>query len=187
MLKDPRGCDPSAVLGKRDETLRGAGDEEPRAAKLSKVDLTMTRTRRPRISVPRPDVSDDGREGSEPEETGRGHAPDSRADDALVETCENAQTAEAHSVDELAEAGSSGAPQVYQVPEAEFQAAPVLNDDDEVTAIVCDACQGEFELHPAEVHLVPEGEWYCPSCKAAPRSLSYCTGPARPKQDDSGQ
>ena len=47
------------------------------------------------------------------------------------------------------------------------ETAPALNDDAFVTAIVCDECEGEFELDPTQVHLVPDGDWFCPSCTAA--------------------
>ena len=38
---------------------------------------------------------------------------------------------------------------------------PALNPDEIVTAIVCDGCDGDFELPPGVP--VPDGEWYCAS------------------------
>ena len=59
---------------------------------------------------------------------------------------------------------SRPAPKVEKV---KAEAAPILNEDAFVTAIVCDECEGEFELDPTQVHLVPDGDWFCPSCTAA--------------------
>ncbi|EOD35263.1 hypothetical protein EMIHUDRAFT_227571, partial [Emiliania huxleyi CCMP1516] len=39
---------------------------------------------------------------------------------------------------------------------------PALNPDEIVTAIVCDGCDGDFELPPGVP--VPDGEWYCAAC-----------------------
>jgi len=46
--------------------------------------------------------------------------------------------------------------------ETRLDSAALLRPDEIVTAIVCDGCDGDFELPPGT--LAPEGEWYCAAC-----------------------
>ena len=45
---------------------------------------------------------------------------------------------------------------------------PALNPNEIVTAIVCDGCDGDFELPPGVP--VPDGEWYCAACCVGERA-----------------
>ena len=50
-------------------------------------------------------------------------------------------------------------------------ALAALDSDEEVTAIVCDGCEGEFEIAPD--FDPPDGCWYCEACARRPAGVSH--------------
>ena len=60
------------------------------------------------------------------------------------------------------------APVVLEAVAVRSSLAPALLHPDEIVeAIVCDGCDGEFELPPGTT--APEGEWFCAACGAGAR------------------